>query len=216
MQISVRADLLSFSTILLVIFFLSCNSKPSIKFNSHPAKKNIFTVAFLPYSNFDTGLANFVQNQTAKFYNCSVIILKPATLPATAYYAPRNRYKADILLSHQKNIIPKNIDALVGLTDKDISTANGKIADWGVFGLGMCPGNVCIISSYRLKRASNTKNQLEERLIKVVLHEVGHNLGLPHCTSNIKCLMTDAGGTINQVDKEKKWLCESCKSILSN
>lgn len=201
---------------MLVIFFLSCNRKPSIKFNNHPAKKNILTVALLPYTNFDMGLANFVQDQTATFYNCNVIVLKPAILPATAYYAARNRYKAHMLLNHQKNIMPNNIDALAGLTNNDISTSNGKIADWGVFGLGLCPGNVCVISSYRLQKASNTAAQLKQRLIKVVLHEIGHNLGLPHCTSNIKCLMTDAGGTINQVDKEKKWLCENCKSILSH
>ncbi len=216
MQTLARANLLLPVITLLVLLLLSCNHKPPVKFNNHTGKKNNLTVALLPYNNFDRDLLIFAQDETAKFYNCNVILLPPAKLPPIAYYSPRNRYKADLLLRHQKNLITNNIDALAGLTDKDISTTNGKIEDWGVFGLGMCPGNVCVISTFRLQKASNTKAQLKERLMKVILHEVGHNLGLPHCASNIQCLMTDAGGTIKQVDKEKKWLCQSCKSKLSN
>jgi predicted Zn-dependent protease len=35
-------------------------------------------------------------------------------------------------------------------------------------------------------------------------------MGLPHCTYDPECLMNDAGGTIKQVDREKKRLCSSC------
>jgi archaemetzincin len=205
-----------FSNILLVIILFSCNSSPAINFKKSPSQKNSFKVALMPYANFDTALLNFVKNETAIFYNCEVVSLKSVDLPSFAFYPVRNRYRADSLLKYEKNILPQHVDAIAGLTNKDISTSNGKIPDWGVFGLGMCPGKVCVISVYRLQRASKTASQLKERLIKVVLHELGHNLGLPHCTSNPACLMTDAGGTIIQVDRENKWLCESCKSKLSN
>jgi len=46
----------------------------------------------------------------------------------------------------------------------------------------------------------------------VALHEIGHNLGLPHCENDKKCMMNDARGTIKQVDAEKVWLCEKCKN----
>lgn len=170
----------------------------------------IFTIGLLQYKGFDSSLVEFIKQETEQFYHCKVIILKPVALPRFAFYAPRNRYKADSLLDYQKRLVTSNIDAIAGLTHKDISTSKDAIPDWGVFGLGMCPGQACVISTYRLSNASKTRAQLKERLVKVVLHEIGHNMGLPHCTNDIQCLMNDAGGTIKQVDQERKWLCKTC------
>jgi archaemetzincin len=173
-----------------------------------------FVVGLLPYKGFDATLIDFIQKETETFYHCKVVVLKPVALPVFAFYAARNRYKADSLLIYEKSLVSNGVDAIAGLTSKDISTSKDKIPDWGVFGLGMCPGEVCVISNYRLRGASVSNEKLKERLIKVVLHEIGHNLGLPHCTSNPDCLMTDAGGTIKQVDREKKWLCPVCRMKL--
>lgn len=48
------------------------------------------------------------------------------------------------------------------------------------------------------------------RLKKICIHEVGHNLGLPHCTTN-KCVMQDAVETIKTVDNESEELCAECR-----
>lgn len=105
-------------------------------------------------------------------------------------------------------MLPEGCETVVGLTQKDISTGN---PDWGIFGLGYQPGNACIISVYRLRGSSY--QQYEERFIKVLLHELGHNSGLPHCSYNEECLMNDAKGTMATVDKEKKWLCDNCRKL---
>lgn len=193
------------------ILFISCNQSPDSASNIRKKNGNKFTVALMPYKGFDTVLFNDISKEIEAFYKCNVVILPVNSLPKNAFYAARQRYKADSLLLFQKKLAKDGIKSVVGFTAKDISTST---PDWGIFGLGYCPGEACVISTYRLQKTSVTVMQLKERLVKVVLHELGHNLGLPHCTFDQECLLTDAGGTIKQVDKERKWLCSHCIQIL--
>lgn len=163
-----------------------------------PVQKQI---RLLPYQGFDTTLLPDLQQAITKFYPCRISILPTQPLPSFAYYAPRKRYRADSLLVYQQQIANQQI--IIGLTHQDISTSSESSADWGVFRLGYCPGPACVISTYRLQRASHSRSQLQQRLLKVVLHELGHNFGLPHCNSKEStCLMNDAKGTMAQVDRD--------------
>ena len=113
--------------------------------------------------------------------------------------------------SWKTHTVQINIPSIL-LTEKDICYYKDKSRpEYGIFGLGLRPGNTCIISTFRLKRGV-TKQKTLERLEKVALHEIGHNLGLEHCEYDKKCMMNDARGTIKQVDAEKVWLCEKCKN----
>lgn len=200
--------------LLLVLLLSQCNNKRTKPATLLPNQTVAVqkTISLFPYQGFDTSLLATLQQQVAQFYHCPVNQLPSEPLPSFAFYAPRQRYKADSLLVYQNNKAGNHF--IVGLTHQDISTSKDKNPDWGVFGLGYCPGNTCVISIWRLKRASHSRQQLQERLLKVVLHELGHNLGLPHCSGNPECLLNDAGGTIVQVDREKLWLCEQCRKLL--
>jgi archaemetzincin len=206
--------LITFYCAVVLVLMAACRQAPKLHSASGPEKPAAFTVAILPYKNFDTALIPFIEQEVAAFYNCSTRVLPPAALPANAFYAPGQRYKADTLLQFQKRMAGSAATVL-GLTDKDICTQKGKINNWGVFGLGYNPGKACVISTFRLKRASASLPQLKERLAKVVLHELGHNLGLPHCNYDSTCLMNDAKGTISQVDREQKKLCTGCQKLLT-
>jgi archaemetzincin len=109
----------------------------------------------------------------------------------------------------------KTSENLLFITERDISHNNKEKADpeWGIMGLGLNPGKTAIISTFRLKKGVSQQKILE-RLEKVALHEIGHNLGLAHCTNNDRCMMTAAKGTVKQVDLMKVWLCEKCKQKL--
>jgi archaemetzincin len=128
-------------------------------------------------------------------------------LPKHAYYAPRNRYKADSILTFFNSIATNNY-IYIGLTSKDISTTKNNIADFGVMGLGFCPGRACVASTYRL-----SKTNKNEQLFKVAIHELGHTQGLVHCPKPF-CFMRDAEGK-NPTNEEKEF-CESCRKHLRN
>ena len=170
-------------------------------------------VGLYPLGTFDKELLKLLQGEVQFFYKIKVLVMEGSALPQKAFYSPRNRYRADTLLDYLLQVRPKNIDYMVGLTEKDISCTNGKYADWGVFGLGFMPGRSCVISTHRLHFGQKSLVHFQERISKVVIHELGHNFGLDHCT-NPNCIMHDAEGTIKSVDHEKKALCAECKKIL--
>ena len=123
--------------------------------------------------------------------------------------ASRARYEASKILTKFNS--DKNV---LLITAVDIAhRKSAEIPEWGIFGLGFRPGNTCVVSTFRLQR-NVTQAAFLERLKKVALHEIGHNLGLKHCTNHPECMMHDANGTIKQVDKEKVWFCELCKEQL--
>ena len=130
---------------------------------------------------------------------------KPILLPSLAFYPKRNRYRADSLI-HFLDRMTLDGQITIGLTSKDISTTKGDIPDWGVMGLGFCPGKACVVSAFRL-----SKGQMHEQLFKVALHELGHTEGLPHCPVRT-CFMRDAEGR-NPINEEKEF-CPKCKAML--
>ena len=196
----VAFDLKQLITFIFVCLFLcQCNKK---KLTSD------FSVGVILFNEFDTSILNVIQPSIEKFYHCKVSYLASIPLPEYAYYAPRQRYRADSLLSFLKEF-KKGNNLILGLTEKDISTSKNGFRDWGVFGLGYCPGAACVISTYRLNRHSNMKD-FNQRLLNVCLHEIGHNLGLPHCTIDT-CLMKDAKGKIESIEGANKQLCPDCK-----
>ena len=132
-------------------------------------------------------------------------ILEPVDFPKNAFYQPRNRYRADSIIKYLRTKTPNNCVTLA-LTNKDISVTKGKVADFGVMGLGYRPGNACVASSFRL----NTKNK-NEQFYKIAIHELGHTQGLKHCPDKT-CFMRDAEGK-NPTNEEKDF-CQNCKKVL--
>ncbi len=135
------------------------------------------------------------------------IIKKTVEIPQNAFYPARNRYSADSILQFL-SATTNNGHICIGITSMDICTRNKDIADWGVMGLGYCPGKSCVVSSYRLSK-QNANNQL----FKIAVHELGHTFGLKHCMDKT-CFMRDAEG--HNPTNDEKGFCNSCKNYLKN
>lgn len=177
-----------------------------------PKPKPLLKIGVLYYANIDKNLKNQLLQNILATYHCTVTeIYGIATLPGPAYYKPRNRYRASILLEHLHSY--SGYDRVIGITTKDISTTKNKVYDWGIMGLANCPGKSCVISTFRMKTAN--KPLFDDRFIKVALHELGHTMGLPHCTFSSTCFMEAAEGSIKSVDRESRYLCTNCKKSIN-
>jgi len=197
---------------LLVFLFVAGLAFKSFKIQYCKINTIQKTVAIQPFIAFPNSLCILLEKNIKEFYHLQVITLPEIPLPKSSYYQARNRFRADTLIRFLKRTIPKNCNYCIGLTTKDISVTNGDIPDYGIFGLGYCPGVSCVVSTYRYSK--NISEELfKERFIKICLHELGHNMGLPHCKMQ-NCLMNDAEGKISTVDHEKMQLCNKCKTIL--
>ncbi len=162
------------------------------------------TVLIQPFSDMNEEQVQYVYEGLKQVYPY-VKLLPVQTLPKCAWYAPRARYKADsIILMLRKQ---EGFDYVtLGITEKDVSTTKGDVADWGIIGLGYKPGSACVVSTFRLN-----KTKLNEQLLKVCLHELGHTRGLRHCEVR-NCYMRDAEGH-NTTDEEHEF-CPSCRKKL--
>ena len=150
-----------------------------------------------------------VQAGIRALYAVDAELLPEMPMPQTAYYPPRERYKADKLLDSLELAIDKRFTKVIGLTARDISTSKDDIDDWGIFGLGSLGGRCCVVSTYRLRAGKPSNPVFQARLVKVVNHELGHTFGLDHCPA-VGCLMQDAGGKIATVDGESGIPCAAC------
>lgn len=156
------------------------------------------------------------------YYNVDVQLLPERKLPKSANVNVKSpRQRADSIINIQRRNMRENLDYIMGLTESDISVtkrdAAGKIkfpeqkyCDFGIMGLAYCPSNSCVVSGYQLKH----KEVHFGKFKKVVIHELGHNFGLPHC-SDKKCVMTDAVERIATIDNARPELCNKCKQKLS-
>ncbi len=158
-------------------------------------------ISILPVGSFSPKTIQRLSKDVRAVYSAKVLVLPPKELPSAAYYSPRRRYRADKLLEFGSSL-NLNTTKLVILTTSDISTTAHGARDWGVFGLGQVSGKACVVSTFRLKGSY-------EDLRKVVIHELGHTVGLQHCPT-AGCVMQDAKGSIRTLKAETGKFCPDC------
>ena len=193
----------SLITVLFAILF-SCNTTP-VKTTSTPIKKiktvTTKTIIILPLGKIDNAVVNEIYISIKRIIP-DIKIMQKESMPSISYYRPRNRYRADTLINWMSKRAKEN-EIYVGITTLDISHTKDKNQDYGIMGLGFQPGKACVASSFRLKNKAS--------FFKVVIHELGHTSGLPHCPKRT-CFMRDADG--HDSTAEETEFCKKCKLFL--
>jgi archaemetzincin len=186
-------------TILILVFLLTTsfvNIKPK-------------TIYIQPLGDVNKEYINYLKKSVESFYGYDCVVKSKLNLTNDILAGSKTRYEARKILKKYNS--KENV---ILITEKDIAhRKSSEFPEWGIFGLGYRPGSTCVVSTFRLKK-NVSKAKLLDRLKKVALHEIGHNLGLEHCTNDKNCMMTSASGTVKQVDREKVWFCSKCWGLI--
>jgi archaemetzincin len=182
-----------------------------------PSQRTRGKVVLVPLGEFPEDLLVAVEQALQSQLEVEVVRHELVELPAEAYYQPRQRYRAEKLLDFLETFADEAGDGvkILGLTEVDISTTGDDVPDWGIFGLGSCPGRTAVISSKRLKRRPKNREHVLFRVSNVAVHEIGHTFGLPHCDEQeVECVMIDAEGGIENTDSSSGKLGPGCSKKL--
>jgi archaemetzincin len=204
--------LLLLLTVALATFFSCGKSRPILSLNS--GKQNQI-ISIQPLGEFDDQLIDSVANELSHFFNKKVVILKPIEIPKTFFLPILSQYSGDSIIQYLSHLQNDSIIEIVGLTHSPIFTIktveNGAYYNEKIFGIGYQPGNSCVVSDFKFG-VTNDPN-LIHRLKTVIIHEIGHNIGLPHCKDE-KCVMSENNGSLPMLDKSGSEYCDKCKRML--
>ena len=142
-----------------------------------------------------------------------VAVLPSEALPASAWYAPRSRYRGERILERLEQATPARFTKVIGVMARDLSVTKGHTQDWGVLGVAGLRRRAGVVSTHRLGRSHASSRTVTRRLERVAAHELGHTFGVSHCPER-RCIMSDARGTIASVDGSSGTFCARCRSRL--
>ena len=170
-------------------------------------------VEIIPLGGIKAIIKREASSALRSVYGVDVSFQEAKQMPQTLYDKSRGQYLAEDLLEFIAHM--GKADKIVGITNEDMYYKGRNY----VFGLAYLGGKACVISTYRLKgqaqREFSNKTEQEVfvgRVRKEVIHEVGHTLGLEHCSNN-RCVMSFSP-TVLDVDRKDEYLCGPCRREL--
>ncbi|MFC1474981.1 hypothetical protein ACFLQK_02940 [bacterium] len=160
----------------------------------------VFYIAF--YTDGDRGIVEeAIPMIREQLFNMPfVLVEEEVPLPEDAYVEIRDKYYAGRMLEILAENLPKDSVGYLAITDSDIYVGRRP----HVRGLANPELGVAIVSTHRLKYPSRYRYKL--RVLKEVLHELGHVLGQEHCEDNSYCIMGFSHG-LSELDAKYREFC---------
>lgn len=140
------------------------------------------------------------------FHTDVSVLLDTFPTITAAYSKRRDQYSAEKYIQFIKtlNFSKEEEKKILVLTSVDLFAPLMNF----IFGMAENPGDVAVVSTYRLIHGSITSDRTYIRILKEVIHELGHTYGLAHCPHS-DCVM-HFSSTIGDVDEKKSEFCTLC------
>ncbi|MCD6089409.1 archaemetzincin family Zn-dependent metalloprotease [Candidatus Bathyarchaeota archaeon] len=170
----------------------------------------------MPVGTVDRKVLAKIANDLLSIFPRSSCLISRDTLPipAGAYNVSRRQYLSEMILRDirryaEEHASERPLSRFLGVVDVDIYAPGLNF----IFGEAEFLGKAALISLYRLKpefygKPSNW-SLFTHRAVKEAVHEIGHTLGLRHC-SNPTCVM-HFSLHIGMTDMKREDFCPLCR-----
>ncbi len=160
----------------------------------------------------ECSLLTSIQTTLTEILSSTILLSKDEMKIDNFFNADRGQYDATAILSHYEKkgltgqtIIITSIDLFIPIFTF-------------VFGLAKLEGTIGIVSAHRLKSdyygLPPDEDLLKSRLVKEIIHELGHLLNLRHCP-DYHCVMASSN-TADDLDIKSSHFCHSCLERIDN
>lgn len=150
---------------------------------------------------------------TGACFGCETRRLEPLAVPVGAWDPKRDQHDATALLRAALALLPPGSTRLLVVTVHDIFIPMLTF----IFGQAQVNGPAAILSLARLRQEFHglpgDRALYLERVLKEVLHELGHTFGLVHCADRA-CAMALSINVTN-IDVKRGELCDACADQLA-
>lgn len=169
-------------------------------------------IGILRIGRTDTDILIRIKDNLARVFpgiTCLVIDEK-LNLQEENFDKKRKQYRSNAILGEIQRYAAKktDLDRILGVVNADLFVPDLNF----VFGVAVCPGKAALISLWRLNPefygdAPNMK-LFSARALKEAVHELGHTLGLRHC-SRSSCVM-HFSNSVSDTDIKQSLFCDKC------
>lgn len=208
--------------------FSGCNQANETTGKNKPVKATL-PVLLVYDTHVSKKYIDTLQRHLEKAFPYEILVKESPALPKKLVSPMRgNRYRADSILRYLNSMYEGQALKTIMITHhgitctkhmmkdgkKVVKEPRARYLDWGIFGLGSCPGYTCVVSTAFLWTRNAHEKTFLQRLKNISVHEIGHTFGLPHCPVKA-CVMNDANETIVTIDKSTGLFCGKCKMLLN-